>query len=272
MKGTSVSVLMTVYNDGGRLLEKSILSVIKQKEYYDQFVIVNDGSSDSSKQIIEKYLKDYTNKIEFIDREENKGRAYSLNEGVDVCKGELVFINDADDFSEENRFRKTIEYYDKHKKDQKIAAIGGKGVISDGKTKDKYYRFWIMRNGIIPKFQIYYGMPFIHSSCAYVRDKLMMIGGFPTEISSCIDYFTIIKLAACFNIIGLNEYLVIRNKDGKNFFTQKKIEDQYSKNLSLIEEWKRKNYPNSKIYEVFKAMIKGIWKTVKGNWYNEKFK
>mgnify|MGYP000271372351 FL=1 len=272
MKETSASVLMTVYNDGGRLLEESILSVIKQKRYYDQFVIVNDGSSDSSKQIIEKYLKDYTNKIEFIDREENIGRAYSLNEGLNACKGELVFINDADDFSEENRFKKTIEYYDKHKKNKKIAVIGGKGIISDGKTKNKYYRFFIMRNGIIPKSQVYYGMPFIHSSCAYVREKLVFVGGFPTEISSCIDYFTIIKLSALFNIIGLNEYLVVRNKDGKNFFTQKKIENQYNKNLSLIDEWKRKNYPNSKMYEFLKVTMKNIWKIVKGNRHNEKFK
>lgn len=262
MERTTASVLMTVFNDGSRFLEESILKVIEQKEFYDQFVIVNDGSTDNSKVIIEKYVSIKENKIDFIDRQENKGRVFSLNEGLKVCKNDLVFINDADDISEPLRFQKTISFFDSCRRKDNIAAIGGRGYIKTLNDINRYYRFYILKSGKIPAFQIYYGMPFIHSSCAYVREKLNCINGFSTELNSCIDYFTIVKLSSKYDIMGINDYLVTRNKDGKNFFTQSGIESRYQKNLDIIDKWKEDNYPHAHYYKILKTIVKFIWKMV----------
>ncbi len=252
-----ISALMTTYNDGGRLLRESIESVLNQTRKCDEFVIVNDGSIDNTGNIIKEYAEANPNII-FINRKENKGRVYSLNEGLAACTGNLVFINDADDFSRNDRFEKTIKFYEKIKPQEKVGAIGAKGYLNDGEKKRKYFRFLTAFNRPISKFQIYYNMPFIHSSCAYIRFALNEIGGFPTEVTSCIDYLAITKLGAKYNVYGINEYLVVRNIDGRNFFAQKKNQAVYERNLGIIEKWKSENYPYADYYSKGKKVIKYI--------------
>lgn len=259
-KEVKVSVLMTVYNDGNRFLEKSIESVLKQTYNFQQFVIVNDGSTDKSRDIIKKY-SEKDKRICFIDRSENKGRIYSLNEGLSYCKGSLIFINDADDISYKDRIESTINFYkNKISNHKKFGAIGSKAHIEkfDGENREKYYRFLTFGKCKIPLFQIYYGMPFVHSSCAYSREALNSIGGFPTEINSCIDYFTIVKLSKNYDIYGLNKYLICRNIDGNNFFMQKKVNSNYEKNLQYVDEWMKKNIYFDFIYRPFKKVIKNF--------------
>ena len=84
-KMRKISVLMTVYN-AEKMLDKSISGILNQTYKELEFVIVNDGSTDSSDSIIEKYAKQ-DERIVFVNRKENKGRNYSLNEGVPAAEG-----------------------------------------------------------------------------------------------------------------------------------------------------------------------------------------
>lgn len=110
-----ISVVMSVYN-GEKYLAEAIESILNQTYTNFEFIIVNDGSSDKSIDIIKEYMtKD--NRIVLIDREENKGLAYSLNEGISIAKGEYIARMDADDISLPTRFEKQIEYMEKNELD-----------------------------------------------------------------------------------------------------------------------------------------------------------
>ena len=101
-----LSVVMPVYN-AEKFLHDSINSVLNQtfKEY--EFIIINDGSTDKSLEIIETYrLKD--ERIFLISRE-NKGLIFSLNEGIEKSKGKFIARMDADDINISSRFQKQID-------------------------------------------------------------------------------------------------------------------------------------------------------------------
>ncbi|OAP71945.1 glycosyltransferase [Psychrobacter sp. SHUES1] len=102
-----ISVVMSVYN-GEKHLAEAIDSVLSQSYSNFEFIIVNDGSTDSSIEIIYEYInKD--DRIIVIDRE-NKGLPYSLNEGIAKARGEYIARMDADDICLPDRFEKQINY------------------------------------------------------------------------------------------------------------------------------------------------------------------
>lgn len=109
-----ISVVMSVYN-GEKYLAEAIESILNQTYKNFEFIIVNDGSSDKSIDIIKEYMtKD--NRVVLIDRE-NKGLPYSLNEGISKAKGEYIARMDADDISLPDRFEKQMDYMQKNEID-----------------------------------------------------------------------------------------------------------------------------------------------------------
>lgn len=89
-----VSIIMPVYNSS-KYLDRSIQSVINQTYSNYELVIVDDGSTDNSKDIITKYRSN-VNTIKYI-YEENKGIAGARNTGINNANGDYIALLDADD-------------------------------------------------------------------------------------------------------------------------------------------------------------------------------
>jgi len=109
MKSPKISVVMSVYN-GGERLSIAIDSVLRQTYKDFEFIIINDGSTDESLKVIEKYERQ-DDRIIVIDRE-NKGLANSLNEGVTLSRGEYVARMDQDDICFPKRFEKQVDCFE----------------------------------------------------------------------------------------------------------------------------------------------------------------
>lgn len=102
-----ISVVMPVYN-GGRFLAGAIESVLNQTFRDFEFIIVNDGSTDGSSAILERYAQRDC-RIRLINRE-NMGLTASLNEGIANARGEWIARMDADDVSLPDRFHKQMAW------------------------------------------------------------------------------------------------------------------------------------------------------------------
>lgn len=109
-----ISVVMPVYN-AEKYLDEAIQSILTQTYNNFEFIIINDGSTDKSLEIIEKY-KNQDERIILISRE-NKGLIYSLNEGIKKSKGKYIARMDADDISLPERFQKQISLLEKENGD-----------------------------------------------------------------------------------------------------------------------------------------------------------
>lgn len=105
-----VTVLMPVYN-GEAYLNEAIESILSQTFEDFEFLIINDCSSDNSKEIIKAY-KD--KRINFVENETNIGLSSILNKGLDIAKGEYIARMDQDDISLPDRLQKQVEFMDKN--------------------------------------------------------------------------------------------------------------------------------------------------------------
>ena len=92
-----VSVLMCVYN-GERFLRESISSVLNQTFKEFEFIIINDGSTDRTEEIIREFSI-LDNRIQFVNKK-NTGLTKSLNVGINMAKGEWIARIDDDDICE----------------------------------------------------------------------------------------------------------------------------------------------------------------------------
>lgn len=101
----TISVIMPVFN-GEKYLVEAIDSILKQTFGDFEFLIINDGSTDKSDEIIRSYND---SRIVYLQNDGNKGLVYTLNYGISQAKGEFVARMDADDISEPSRFQKQLE-------------------------------------------------------------------------------------------------------------------------------------------------------------------
>jgi len=105
-----ISVVMPVYN-AEEYLDEAIRSILNQTYTNFEFIIINDGSTDSSLEIIQKHQAS-DERIVLIDRE-NKGIISSLNEGIEKSQGKYIARMDADDINLPARFEKQIQLIEK---------------------------------------------------------------------------------------------------------------------------------------------------------------
>ena len=104
----SVSVLIPAYNEEATLGKtiRSVLSIDYPKKLLE-IIVINDCSTDRTGDI----AGGFGSKVKVLDNKENRGKAYSLNSGIRVAKGELVACLDADSVVERGIIRKMIGYF-----------------------------------------------------------------------------------------------------------------------------------------------------------------
>lgn len=102
-----ITVLMPVYN-GEKYLKESIESILNQTYCDFEFLIINDGSTDSSEAIVREYAEK-DKRIRYVENKTNLGLVSTLNKGLKLAKGKYVARMDADDIAYSDRFSKQIE-------------------------------------------------------------------------------------------------------------------------------------------------------------------
>ena len=105
-----VSILMAVYN-GEKYLREAIESMLNQTYTNFEFLIINDGSTDKTEEIILSYKDE---RIRYVKNEQNLKLIASLNKGLDLAIGKYIARMDADDISLPERLEKQVEYLEKN--------------------------------------------------------------------------------------------------------------------------------------------------------------
>ncbi|HBI63489.1 MAG TPA: glycosyl transferase [Lachnospiraceae bacterium] len=110
------SVLMTVYGkDNPEYFRKALLSMVKQTKTPDEIVLVKDGPiTEELQSVIDKVDKKYPNFIVQVQLPTNLGLGLALNEGIKICKNELLARMDADDISLPGRCEKQVAAFEEN--------------------------------------------------------------------------------------------------------------------------------------------------------------
>jgi cellulose synthase/poly-beta-1,6-N-acetylglucosamine synthase-like glycosyltransferase len=117
-----ISVVVPAYNEE-KAIGKCIESLLAQ-DYKGQMeiIVVNDGSTDGTPEIIKKYP------VELIDLKENAGKANALNQGIDLAKGDIIIFTDSDSFMAKNAISAVIKRFNY---DDDIKMVAGNVRIND---------------------------------------------------------------------------------------------------------------------------------------------
>lgn len=114
-KKYTVSVLVPAWNE-----EKTIKDTIEHIFEIDypikELIVLNDGSTDRTKEIVEELKKKYL-KLKLINKK-NTGKGDSINQGIKIARGELVVVVDADSYPAKDSFGKLVGFFD----DEKVGA------------------------------------------------------------------------------------------------------------------------------------------------------
>ena len=110
-----LSIIVPVYNVE-KYIDKCLETLVNQTLEELEIIIVNDGSQDNSKKIIEKYVKQYPTKIKYYEKK-NEGLSSARNYGLKYATGEYVAFLDADDYVEKNMYEEMYRLAKKENSD-----------------------------------------------------------------------------------------------------------------------------------------------------------
>lgn len=155
-----ISVILPVYN-GGVCLEASIQSILKQDFQEFEFIVVNDGSSDNTKEIINSFDN---SKIRYFENKVNQGIVRSLNWGLHLSNGKFIARMDSGDIAYTSRFSKQIEYLIKNPKIDIVSScmsIKNLGIIQQYELSDEHISVLLL-----------FGNPLFHPTVMMNRESL----------------------------------------------------------------------------------------------------
>lgn len=113
-KNFLITVLIPAYNEADSI--ETTINHVLQSDYPKEkleVIVINDGSSDNTSNIVKQLLKKYSN-LKLIDKQ-NSGKADSLNLGIQKAKGELIAVVDSDSFPAPESLKKLTGFFDNPK-------------------------------------------------------------------------------------------------------------------------------------------------------------
>lgn len=191
-----VTVLMPVYN-AERFLREAIDSILIQTFLHFEFIIIDDGSTDSSAEIVRSYVDP---RIRFFQNDRNLGISETLNKGIKLASSELIARMDADDVSYPQRLQRQYDYMMQHENCALLSCWAR--VISEDK---RFVRLERYRS----KFY-YYNLTFecwmYHPTIMFRKQPVEAVGMYSMKYSEDYDLFW--KVSTAFEIGNLAETLV----------------------------------------------------------------
>ena len=127
-----ISIIIPVYNEESTI-EKILDKVLEQKEYEKEIIIIDDCSTDKTKALIKNK---YSEKVALICNTQNHGKGFCIRRGIQIAKGEVILIQDADLEYDPADYKKILTPLINNKAD----VVYGSRFLGDGEKRVLF--FW----------------------------------------------------------------------------------------------------------------------------------
>jgi glycosyltransferase involved in cell wall biosynthesis len=236
MANPLVSVILPVYNAETYIAE-AIESILTQSYKNLELILINDGSTDRSLDIMQSYADI---RIQIISRE-NRGLVASLNEGIMKAKGKYIARMDADDISLPKRFEEQVAFLEMY---PEVGLCGTAVIIFGDKIKGKIWRLPQSDNRI--KSELLFSSALAHPTVMMRRELIEKYGLFyDPAFQHAEDFELWTRFAEYTDIANLPEpllkYRVLENSVSRaadreveqRYAIMKKIPDRYMQKLKI---------------------------------------
>lgn len=207
---------MSVYN-AERIIRAAVDSILHQTFSDFEFIVVNDGSIDATKEILSNYSDA---RLVVIDQE-NRGLTKSLIYAASIAKGKYLARQDADDTSQLDRLDKQFHYMEKNP-DIALLGTGSQQVDSENTSLGKISfpaSCDEIRKGLSDRNQ------FVHGSVMMRKSAYEAVGGYREAFKYSQDYDLFLRIAEKFQVENLPE-LLYRSGHNLNMVSLTHREDQ----------------------------------------------
>jgi len=211
---------MSVYN-GENYLKEAIESILNQTFRDFEFIIINDGSTDSTGDILARYQQ-VDNRI-LVYKQENRGLIASLNRGCQLAKGKYIARMDADDISLPERLAREVNYLETH---PDIGVLGTWMEYIDENSVPQNKLCAPTTPNLI-KWFLLFGCPVAHPSVMIRRDTIETLGLYRPEALHAEDYDLWSRASLITRITNMPEILLqYRTWEGNISSRQFQIKEQ----------------------------------------------
>lgn len=200
------SVIMASYNHG-QFIAESIESVLNQTEINFELIIVDDGSQDNSREIIENY-GEKDKRIQAVFHDKNKGISFSYNDGLDRARGKYVALASSDDIWEKDKLKKQLAIL---KKNEDLVVWSEAQVInSKGLPTEKLFTELVKASKRKKSGDIFDELVCGNYICAHIIVKRANLNNlrFDTDLKYINDYKFLIDLAEKYHYHYIKEPLL----------------------------------------------------------------
>jgi glycosyltransferase involved in cell wall biosynthesis len=255
-----VSIIINNYNYG-RFVREAIDSGLNQTYSHKEVIVVDDGSTDDSREIIASYGNGITSVLK-----ENGGQASAFNAGFAVSKGDIICFLDADDIFLPEKVVEIVELFKCH---QDIGWCFHTLTLLDNDTqtfiknsnKDLSrqcdFRLHI-KNAKLPDIST------ATSGLCFTRHLLQQILPMPEEIVITSDNYLKFAASALSKGFFLNKELVLQRIHGNNAYTLRNDKQQLNARIRIITAyWIRIKFPELSSFAnaLFVSGIAIYWRT-----------
>lgn len=199
---SSVTVLIPVYN-GEAFLREAVESVLSQQNANFDVLIIDDGSTDCSFEILSQIA---CNSMQ-VYQQVNRGLAATLNRGIELASGKYIARQDQDDLMLADRLRKQVEFLDQH---SDCALVGTWSTIWVGNESTERGHLHATSHEAL-RLELLFDNPFVHSSVMLRANAVRRLGGYSEDKTRQPpeDYELWSRIARDYRVANIPEVLTV---------------------------------------------------------------
>lgn len=235
-KEEKISVIICTHNRASYIV-RAVNSVLAQTHKNIELIIVDDASTDNTKDVLDQYKNNASVKI--FKNDSNLGISESRNKGVSLASGTYIAVLDSDDYwTDPQKLEKQVAILESN---PHIGIVGSAitCITPDGeKIKDAIYKLKdvAIRDKILIKNQ------FAHSAVLFRKDAFLEVGGYDLTLTCAQDFDVWLKIGRNHAFANLKESTVAYLINPHGISQSKKLQMAYDVN-KIIETHKH-FYPN----------------------------
>lgn len=199
-----ISVIMPTYNRANIILQ-AIDSVIQQTYNNWELIIVNDGSTDNTKEVIKHYLSD--KRVKAISKE-NGGINSARNAGLDISSGNFIAFLDDDDIWTKGKLEEQIKIF-LNPQNKNVGLVYSDSMYFFNNINDNIKRKFTNYFPELTPYELLMTVNFIcFSSTMLKRECFEHSGKFDTSFKTCADWEFLLRVLDKYKIYRIEKCLV----------------------------------------------------------------
>ena len=197
-----VSVVLPAFNEETYIAD-AIRSILDQTFRDFEFIIVDDGSTDGTGDIIEQYAASDA-RIVLVRNQENLGLPRSMNTALELARGRYICRMDADDVSYPDRLEKQLAFMESR---PDVVIIGGTMEVCSLDMKVICKRIYNLSDAEIRRKLFRYS-PFCHPGTFFHKEEARKVGGYNEKIFPAEDYDFYFRLGRVGDFANLPDTII----------------------------------------------------------------